>query len=89
MSTFTLDELVRVLRESAGEEEGVDLEGDILDVPFDDLGYDSLALLNTVIGIQQAVGVTLPDDIVSQELTPRLLLDLVNGHIARPAAGKA
>ncbi|MEU8551442.1 acyl carrier protein [Streptomyces roseoverticillatus] len=89
MPEFTPDDLIRVLRESAGEDEDVDLEGDILDVTFDDLGYDSLALLNTVVHIQRHLGVTLPDDFVGQEMTPRALVETVNVHLARTVSEKA
>ncbi|MFD5756102.1 acyl carrier protein, partial [Streptomyces sp. NPDC127044] len=46
-SEFTLDDLRRILQEGAGVDEGVDLDGDILDEPFEVLGYESLALLET------------------------------------------
>ena len=74
MAKFTLDDLVRLLIECAGEEDGVDLHGDIEDVPFDELGYDSLALFNTVGQIEREIGTPLPDDIVGEATTPRALL---------------
>ncbi|WP_409491263.1 acyl carrier protein [Amycolatopsis sp. cmx-11-12] len=73
-----LRELTSILRESAGEEEGVDLDGDILDTPFEELGYDSLALFNTVGRIEREMGIALPDDVVAEATTPRFLLDRVN-----------
>ncbi|MYW65840.1 actinorhodin polyketide synthase [Streptomyces sp. SID8379] len=78
MAELTLDELKQILREGAGEDESVDLSGDVLDVPFIDLGYDSLALLETAGRIERTYGVTLVDDAVSEAETPRLLLDLIN-----------
>ncbi|MFB7589200.1 acyl carrier protein [Streptomyces sp. NPDC056169] len=79
MARLTLDTLLQILRESAGEEEGVDLGGDILDTPFVELGYDSLALLQATGRIERDFGVALPDDVVAEAETPALLLDLVNG----------
>ncbi|MFC9700745.1 MULTISPECIES: acyl carrier protein [Streptomyces] len=79
MARLTLDTLLQILRESAGEEEGVDLGGDILDTPFVELGYDSLALLQATGRIERDLGVSLPDDVVAEAETPALLLDLVNG----------
>ncbi len=76
--TMTLDDLTRMLRESAGEEEGVDLNGDVMDVPFMELGYDSLALLQVIGEIQRTYGIEVPDDAVADAETPRALLDLVN-----------
>ncbi|MEV7553313.1 acyl carrier protein [Amycolatopsis sp. NPDC089917] len=79
---MNLRELTSVLRESAGEEEGVDLDGDILDTPFEQLGYDSLALFNTVGRIERENGISLPDDVVTEATTPRFLLDRVNEALA-------
>ncbi|MFI9275846.1 acyl carrier protein [Kitasatospora sp. NPDC052896] len=77
MAEFTLDDLITVLREAAGADEGVDFD-DILDVPFEDLGYDSLALFNTVNTIERERGIALPDETVVKATTPRMLLDAVN-----------
>ena len=46
MPQFTLEDLKRVLREAAGEDESVDLDGGIMDTEFGELGYDSLANFN-------------------------------------------
>ncbi|QXE35949.1 acyl carrier protein [Streptomyces sp. GMY02] len=77
-TTVTLADLTRMLRESAGEEEGVDLDGDVLDTSFIDLGYDSLALLQVIGLIQREYGITIPDDAVADAETPGALLALVN-----------
>ncbi|MEV6974437.1 acyl carrier protein [Kitasatospora sp. NPDC093806] len=84
MAEFTLDELVAVLKEAAGVDGGVDLDG-ILDVPFADLGYDSLALFNTVNTIERDRGIVLPDETVVEATTPRLLLEAVNLGPAKAA----
>ncbi len=73
-STFSLTDLTQLLRECAGEDEGVDLDGDIIDVSFDDLGYDSLALFNTLSRIERDYLISLPDEVVSEARTPRELL---------------
>ncbi|ARF76263.1 acyl carrier protein [Kitasatospora albolonga] len=77
-TTVTLADLTRMLRESAGEEEGVDLDGDVIDTPFMELGYDSLALLQVIGQIQREYGIEIPDDAVVDAETPRALLALVN-----------
>ncbi|MBB1244132.1 acyl carrier protein [Streptomyces durbertensis] len=76
--TVTLADLTRMLRESAGEEEGVDLDGDVIDTPFIELGYDSLALLQVIGEIQREYGITIPDDAVVDAETPGALLTLIN-----------
>jgi act minimal PKS acyl carrier protein len=87
MTLFTLDDLIQTLRECAGEDEDIDLDGDVLDVPFDDLGYDSLALFNTVSRIERDLAITLPDDVVSEAATPRALLDQIHESSGLPAKG--
>jgi hypothetical protein len=42
---LTLEGLTTILKAAVGTDEGVDLGGDILDVEFAGLGYDSLALM--------------------------------------------
>jgi act minimal PKS acyl carrier protein len=78
MSEFEIQDLVRLLRECAGEDESVDLEGEILDTTFEDLGYDSLALFNTVSRIERDYTIQLPDEVVSEAKTPSQLLKLIN-----------
>ncbi|WP_221350412.1 acyl carrier protein [Streptomyces beigongshangae] len=82
-TTVTLADLTRMLRESAGEEEGVDMDGDVLDVSFDDLGYDSLAMLQVIGQVQREYGIRLPDEAAADADTPRALLALINtnGHV--------
>ncbi|MET8170372.1 acyl carrier protein [Streptomyces sp. NPDC057456] len=84
---FTLDDLKRVLRESAGADEGVDFDGDILDSDFEDLGYESLALLETGSRIEREYGIALDDSALTDSRTPRALIDAVNEHLT--GAGSA
>ncbi|MFD5268538.1 acyl carrier protein [Streptomyces sp. NPDC058335] len=76
--TFTLDDLRRILLESAGAEEGVDLYADIADTGFEELGYESLALLETGGRIEREFGVSLDDVNLSDIITPRALVAAVN-----------
>ncbi|MFJ9946674.1 acyl carrier protein [Kitasatospora sp. NPDC091207] len=75
---FTLDDLKRILREGAGTDEGVDLDGDILDTEFDALGYESLAMLETGGRIEREFDVTLDDGALIDARTPRALIEVVN-----------
>ncbi|MEV0373405.1 acyl carrier protein [Streptomyces sp. NPDC050636] len=83
---FTLADLKRILHESAGTDEGVDLDGDILDSDFEDLGYESLALLETGGRIEREWGITLDDDALTDSRTPRALINAVNAHLEVAAA---
>ena len=80
MSTtqLTIEDLRKIMRECAGEDDSVSLEGDILDTPFMDLGYDSLALLETAALIKRQYGVTVSDDDLHGIDTPRAFLEKVN-----------
>lgn len=83
MTQFTLDELTRLLRAAGGVEEGVDLDESILDQPFTDLGYDSLAILEMSTKIQQEYGVAIPDADVESLTTPRMTIDYLNNRLTR------
>ncbi|MCC3767138.1 acyl carrier protein [Streptomyces sp. UNOC14_S4] len=77
-----IDTLRRILADCAGEDESTDPHGDILDVPFEDLGYDSLALMESAARIKQDYGCDVSDDLLAELRTPRALLDLVNSSLA-------
>ncbi|WP_353945705.1 acyl carrier protein [Streptomyces sp. HUAS MG91] len=84
---FTLDDLKRILREGAGADEGVDLDGDIIDTDFESLGYESLAMLETGGRIEREFGVTLDDDTLTDARTPRALIETVNALLVPAEIG--
>ncbi|MBT3165338.1 acyl carrier protein [Streptomyces sp. Vc74B-19] len=84
---FTLEDLKRILREGAGADEGVDLDGDILDTDFGLLGYESLALLETGGRIEREFGITLDDETLTDAATPRSLLEAVNALLVPAEVG--
>ncbi|MFI7121219.1 acyl carrier protein [Amycolatopsis sp. NPDC049868] len=73
-----LDEalLTELLTQAAGTPDAVST--DFLDTEFENLGYDSLALLETAGLIQARWGTVLPDQVVVEIRTPRELIALVN-----------
>lgn len=81
-SSFTLDDLRRIIRTTVGVEDGVDLESDISDTDFDDLGYDSLAVLELAGHIKREYGVPLPEEVVLDLRTPALAVALINDRLA-------
>ncbi|MEV5432617.1 acyl carrier protein [Streptomyces sp. NPDC052701] len=83
---FTLDDLKRILLESAGADENVDLDGDILDRRWDELGYESLALLETGSRIEREYGITFDESAVTDADTPRALLEIVNAQLGAASA---
>ncbi|MGW7294768.1 acyl carrier protein [Streptomyces xiamenensis] len=80
---FGLDDLKRILLEGSGAQESVDLDGDILDTDFHALGYDSLALLETVSRIEREYGVVLDESMVTAA-TPRAFLAALNSSVPPP-----
>jgi minimal PKS acyl carrier protein len=82
MSAFTTGELREVMIACAGPGEHPELDGEFIDTPYDDLGFDSLAVLELATRIQQDLGVPFPDDAVAEMATPRDVLDYVNEKIA-------
>ena len=80
MSEFTMDDLRRVMQEAAGENRH--LEGDVLDQPFTELGYDSLALLEAAARVERSFGVQIGDDDIADVGTPRDFIQLFNDRLA-------
>lgn len=82
VSELTIDGLKEIMREAAGDDDSVQLGKDILDTPFLDMGFDSLALLETVALIKRKYGVAVADDELADLGTPRELLSKVNDELA-------
>jgi act minimal PKS acyl carrier protein len=78
MSTLDLDQLRTVMRQCAGVDEAMSLDGDILDVPYEHLGYDSLAVLAIGAQLEDRLGIRLPDEALQLLKTPRDTLDVVD-----------
>ncbi|GIM92596.1 acyl carrier protein [Paractinoplanes toevensis] len=83
MGEFKLDELLDLTRNHAGEPDDVDLDERIVDVMFEHLGYDSVALLEVLSQIRSSYGIDLSDDVMNRNRTPREVLDAVNAVIQR------
>ena len=81
MAVVTIDKIKEILREWAGEEDGVSLDGDISGRTFEELGYDSLARLEAAAKIKREYGVDVVDDI-NDIGTPGDLVDLLTSKLA-------
>lgn len=84
-SELTFTELKRILVECAGAEEQSDLTEEALDALFTDLGYDSLAVLETAAEVGRRYGADLSDEDVAGADTPRAFLRLVNRTLSTAA----
>ena len=83
MTRFTLDDLRRILCEGAGDSGALD--GDITDVTFTDLGYDSLAVLELSSRIGREYAVSIPDDAALAMRTPGGAVAYVNERLTASA----
>ncbi|MFG3254476.1 acyl carrier protein [Streptomyces sp. NPDC048172] len=81
MSELRLAELTTIMRECLGEEEDTALEGDIADVDFGDLGFDSLAVLETVSRVERELKIKVPEEELAQAQTPAAFLKVVNAYL--------
>ena len=81
---MTVDDIFRILVEEAGAPEETPADADVLDVPFAELGYDSLALMALAGRIKHEHGVTIPDEHIIELDTPRALLEAVEGTVPSP-----
>ncbi|MET9390145.1 acyl carrier protein [Streptomyces sp. NPDC006624] len=85
MAVLSIDELKGFLLRAVGEDETIDLSGDILDSPLADLGFDSLAVIATTSALEQHFGIKLGDEDASDIETPRDFLDVFNRRLAHAA----
>jgi act minimal PKS acyl carrier protein len=86
MNELSLSELITIIRECAGEEDGVDLGGaEVADVDFDVLGYDSLALMETAGRVKRQFGVDVPEADLAEIRTLGQFLAVVNQRLALAA----
>ncbi|HYS34717.1 MAG TPA: acyl carrier protein [Pseudonocardiaceae bacterium] len=77
MPTFTVDDLAEIMHEGAGEAEPIDWQGSALTTTFEDLGYDSVALLETAGRVHQQFGVQIEDELPELK-TPAEFIEHVN-----------
>lgn len=80
--SFTIDDMTRLLEEAAGIADGIDwTDAATLDKSFDDLGYDSLGLIEFAARVRREYQITMSDDVVTDLNTPRSALDYVTRQI--------
>ncbi|MFJ7081898.1 acyl carrier protein [Streptomyces griseus] len=84
MQQLDLTTLIGLLRSSGGSETQ-DLNGDVLDVGFAALGYDSLSLLQVTGIIERDSGVTLDEQALDEAETPRQYIAAVNQALSTQA----
>lgn len=78
-TVFSLDDLRRILVICADGIDGGVAGGRFADTSFTELGYDSMALMEAAVRIEQDYGVRIADGDVAAARTPRDMLNLVTG----------
>jgi len=82
-NVLSLDDLRRILAEAAGaDDEATGVDSDALDITFEELGYDSLALMETASRIEREYAIKLDESVLADAETPRALLDLINVQLS-------
>jgi act minimal PKS acyl carrier protein len=87
VTTLVLQRLTELMAECGDRDPAseVALDDSIGEVPFEDLGFDSLSLFNMCLQIESTYSVQLAlDDVLAAE-TPNGLIDLVNENLSRSA----
>lgn len=79
---FTVADLRRILSQAAGAGEEMGPDAAVLESTFTDLGFESLALLETGALIRREFGVQLEESALSETHTPRALIESVNAALA-------
>lgn len=81
MRTLTGPELAALLADAGGPPDVTHDPAVFMSTPFADLGYDSLAVLETLTLVQARWGVSLPDDVVAAATSPADLLVVLNREL--------
>ena len=76
-----MHELKTVMLRCSGLPDQASLEGDIRDITFEDLGYDSLAVLEIASAMQRSYKIEISDESIETMTTPGAVLDFVNGAL--------
>jgi act minimal PKS acyl carrier protein len=86
MPQLTMRELDATMREFQGQPDAPRLDGRSLDTSLQDLGFDSLVLLQTTGRIQQRYGVEIDRDGIAVAETARELLEVMNSALKEVTA---
>lgn len=82
MEQFTIGELIALLQEAGEQDElaNVDIAVGDADTSFDQLGFDSLTLLNVVTQLESKYGISVGFAALTDARTPNELLGLIHGQ---------
>lgn len=78
MTALTLPTLRQLLADAAGASDAEAATENYGDQPFVDLGYDSLALMESAAMLKRRHGIEIPEDVLGELTTPNEMLAYVN-----------
>lgn len=78
MPLFSSDDLTGIMRECAGLDYAQDLDRSALDISYEEMGFDSLAVLEIQAEIERQLGIRLGEDAVEIRSTPAATITHVN-----------
>ncbi|HEY0167791.1 MAG TPA: acyl carrier protein [Jatrophihabitans sp.] len=79
---ISMEDLKRALREGSGVDESIDLDLKVETMTFEELGYDSLAILETGLRLGREHGVEIADDDLADVERPQELVSAINRALA-------
>lgn len=79
---MTPDELITIIRASAGDPDSGRLDYADMDLGFDELGYDSIQLLEVAAHIKRELDIPMSDTSLAETRTMRELLGLIDAATA-------
>lgn len=83
--SLSQDEFLELMKFSAGDDSGIDFtRPDVLDVSFDNLGFDSLSQVELIEQLRDRLALPMPDEVVDELTTPSALLGYVTTELAKP-----
>ncbi|GAA3990711.1 acyl carrier protein [Thermobifida alba] len=85
MTELTLDHLIQIMRECAGEDTDAALGADSAHVDFDELGYDSLAVMEAAARLERDLGIALPEEEIAEVRTLAAFVALANRRLTESA----
>ncbi len=82
MSQFTMDDLRKTVDSCLGSGGTEPLTDANVDTELDDLGYDSLAITEFIMKLQDDLCISITDEEIDNLRTPRAVIDFINQRLA-------
>ncbi len=78
MTSLTISDLIPHLKAAVGDDDDIELNVAMANAPLDDLGIDSLAVIDATNRIERELSIALPDGSTDDAATMQELCDAIN-----------